>query len=97
MPKGVATGRDPLVCNSYYLLRVLSVEDSQIFDGAIVNVVIIISSKLENHTDEFCIVVDSPLSDENFGEFVKNDSLKHLHRYFDSELWNLVDPNLAAL
>ena len=80
-----------------YLLRVLSVEDSQVFDSAIVNIAIIVSSKSENHTDESCIVVNSPLSDENFREFVKDNSFRHPQHYFDSELWNLVDPNLAAL
>ncbi len=79
------------------LLRVLNVEDSQVFESVIVNVAIIVSRKPTNLTDDFCIVVNSPFSDDSFEDFVKNNSFNYPQAYFNSRSWNLVEPKCVEL
>ena len=68
------------------LLRVLNIEDSQVFESAIVNVAIIVSRKLTNLTDDFCIVVNSPFSANSFEDFVKNNGFSYPQAYFNSQV-----------
>ena len=79
------------------LLRVLNIEDSQVFESAIVNVAIIVSRKMTNLTDDFCIVVNSPFSANSFEDFVKNNGFSYPQAYFNSRSWNLVEPTLVEL
>ena len=79
------------------LLRVLSIEDSQVFENAIVNVAIIVSRKPTNRTDDFCTVVNAPFSGHSFEEFVKRSGFNYPQAYFNSKSWNLVEPNLVKL
>ena len=79
------------------LLRVLNIEDSQVFESAIVNVAIIVSRKLTNLTDDLCIVVNSPFSDDSFEDFVKNNGFNYPQAYFNSGSWNLVEPKCVEL
>ena len=79
------------------LLRVLNVEDSQVFESVIVNVAIIVSRKSANLTDDLCIVVNSPFSDDSFEDFVKNNSFNYPQAYFNSRSWNLVEPKCVEL
>ena len=53
------------------LVRMLNIEDSQVFESAIVNVSIIVSRKPTNSSDNFCIVVNSPFSGDSFEDFVR--------------------------
>ena len=77
------------------LLRVLSIEDSQVFDSVIVNVAIIVSCKPINFTDDSCIVVNSPFSGNSFEDFVKSNGFNYPQAYFNSRSWNLVEPKLV--
>ena len=77
------------------LLRVLSIEDSQVFDSVIVNVAIIVSCKPTNFTDDSCIVVNSPFSGNSFEDFVKSNGFNYPQAYFNSRSWNLVEPKLV--
>ncbi|MYK21077.1 N-6 DNA methylase, partial [Candidatus Poribacteria bacterium] len=79
------------------LLRMLNIEDSQVFESAIVNVSIIVSHKPTNSSDNFCIVVNSPFSGESFEEFVRANSFNYPQVYFDSKSWNLAKPKLVEL
>ena len=79
------------------LLRVLNIEDSQVFESAIVNVAIIVSCKPTNLTDDFCIVVNSPFSANSFEDFVKNNGFSYPQAYFNSRSWNLVEPTFVEL
>ena len=79
------------------LLRVLSIEDSQVFESVIVNVVIIVSCKPTNFTDDSCIVVNSPFSGGSFEDFVKSNGFNYPQAYFNSRSWNLVEPKLVEL
>ena len=79
------------------LLRVLNIEDSQVFESVIVNVAIIVSRKPTNLTDDFCIVVNSPFSGNSFEDFVKNNGFDYPQAYFNSRSWNLVEPKCVEL
>ena len=75
----------------------LNVEDSQIFESAIVNVAIIVSHKPINSSADFCLVVDSPFSGDSFEDFVKINGFNYPQVYFDSKSWNLAEPRLVEL
>ena len=60
-----------LLQNKNMLLRVLNIENSQVFESVIVNVAIIVSRKPTNLTDDFCIIVNSPFSGSSFEGFCK--------------------------
>ena len=79
------------------LLRVLNIEDSQVFESVIVNVAIIVSRKPTNLTDDFCIVVNAPFSGNSFEDFVKSNGFNYPQAYFNSRSWNLVEPKCVEL
>ena len=79
------------------LLRMLNVEDSQVFESAIVNVAIIVSRKPANSSDDFCLVVNSPFSGDSFEDFVKINRFHYPQVYFDSKSWNLAEPKLVEI
>ena len=86
-----------LLHNRNTLIRMLNIEDSQVFESAIVNVSIIVSRKPTNSSDDFCIVVNSPFSGESFEDFVSVNGFSYPQVYFDSKSWNLVEPKLVEL
>ena len=86
-----------LLKNENMLLRVLNIEDSQVFESVIVNVAIIVSRKSTNLTDDFCIVVNSPFSGNSFEDFIKNNGFHYPQTYFNSRSWNLVEPKFVEL
>ena len=86
-----------LLKNENMLLRVLNVEDSQIFASVIVNVAIIVSRKPTNLTDDFFVIVNSPFSGNSFEDFVKSNGFHYPQTYFNSRSWNLVEPELVEL
>ena len=86
-----------LLHNRNILIRMLNIEDSQVFESAIVNVSIIVSRKPTNSSDDFCIVVNSPFSGENFEDFVSVNGFSYPQVYFDSKSWNLAEPKLVEL
>ena len=79
------------------LLKVLNIERSQIFDRSIVNVVIIMSGNSISITNEFCTVVNSPFSIENFDEFIKIKGFHYPQSYFNLDPWNLVEPKFIEI
>ncbi|MDE0397383.1 MAG: Eco57I restriction-modification methylase domain-containing protein [Candidatus Poribacteria bacterium] len=79
------------------LLRMLNIEDSQVFESAIVNVSIIVSHKPTNSSDDFCIVVNSPFSGGSFEDFVRANGFNYPQVYFGSKSWNLAEPKLVEL
>ena len=86
-----------LLKNENMLLRVLNIEDSQVFESVIVNVAIIVSRKSTNLTDDFCIVVNSPFSGNSFEDFIESNGFHYPQAYFNSRSWNLVEPKLVEL
>ena len=86
-----------LLKNENMLLRVLNIEDSQVFESVIVNVAIIVSRKSTNLTDNFCVIVNSPFSGNSFEDFVKSNGFHYPQAYFNSRSWNLVEPELVEL
>ena len=79
------------------LLRMLNIEDSQVFESAIVNVAIIVSRKTINASDDYCIVVNRPFSGGSFEDFVRVKAFNYPQVYFDSKSWNLAEPKLVEL
>ena len=79
------------------LLRMLNIEDSQIFESAIVNVAIVVSRKLADSSDDLCIVVNSPFSGDSFEDFVEINGFNYSQAYFNSKSWNLAKPKLVEL
>ena len=87
-----------LLLSKNMLLRILNIEDSQVFESAIVNVAIIVSRKPTNSTNDFCIVVNSPFSGNSFADFVKINGFNYPQAYFNnSKSWNLAEPKLVEL
>ncbi len=86
-----------LLKNENMLLRVLNIEDSQVFESVIVNVAIMVSRKSTNLTDDFCIVVNSPFSGNSFEDFIKSNGFHYPQAYFNSRSWNLVEPKCVEL
>ncbi len=86
-----------LLLNKNILLRILNIEDSQVFESAIVNVAIMVSRKPTNSTDDFCIVVNSPFSGNSFADFVKINGFNYPQAYFNSKSWNLAEPKHVEL
>ena len=79
------------------LRRLLSVEDSQVFESAIVNVAILVSRKLTNLTDDICVIVNSPYSGDSFADFIQRNGFNYPQAYFDAKSWNLVEPRCVEL
>ena len=86
-----------LLLSKNILLRILNIEDSQVFESAIVNVAIMVSRKPTNSTDDFCIVVNSPFSGNSFADFVKINGFNYPQAYFNSKSWNLAEPKHVEL
>ena len=86
-----------LLLNKNMLLRMLNIENSQVFESAIVNVAIIISCKPTDPTDDFCVVVNSPFSGNSFADFVKINGFNYSQADFNSKSWNLAEPKLVKL
>ena len=86
-----------LILSENVLLQMLNIEDSQVFERAIVNVAIIISHRPTDSSDDLCIVVNSPLSSKNFVDFVKTNRFNCPQVYFNSKSWNLAEPKLVEL
>ena len=79
------------------LHRLLSVEDSQVFESAIVNVAILISRKSTKPTDDICVIVNSPYSGDSFAGFIQRNGFNYPQSYFNAKSWNLVEPRCVEL
>ena len=79
------------------LKRLLSIEDSQVFESAIVNVAIIVSRKSTHLTDDICVVVNSPYSGDSFANFIRRNGFNYPQAYFNARSWNLVEPRRVEL
>ena len=86
-----------LLLSKNMLLRMLNIEDSQVFESAIVNVAIIVSRTPTNSTDDSCFVVNSPFSGNSFADFVKINGFNYPQSHFNSKSWNLAEPKLVEL
>ena len=79
------------------LLKVLNIEESQVFESAIVNVAIVVSCKSTNLSDASCTVVNSPFSTKILDELVRDKGFDCPQAYFDSRAWSLTKPELVPL
>ena len=86
-----------LLLRKNILFQMINIEDSQVFEKTIVNVAIIMSRKSTNSTDDSCIVVNSPFSENSFADFVRTNNFNCPQAYFNSKSWNLAEPKLVEL
>ena len=86
-----------LLLSKNILLRMLNIEDSQVFESAIVNVAIIMSRTLTSPTDDSCLVVNSPFLGNSFADFVKINGFNYSQSHFNSKSWNLAEPKFFKL
>lgn len=86
-----------LLLRQNILLQMLNVENSQVFESAIVNVAIIMSRKMAISTADCCIVVNSTFSGKDFIDFVKISGFNYPQTYFNSKSWNLAQPKFVQL
>lgn len=84
--------------NNNYILHLINIDDAQIFNNAIVNVAIIISSKSKSFSNSNCIVANSQiLLDNNFEEYIHENSYLYSQQDFDTKYWSLVKANILTL
>ena len=71
-------------------------ENVQIFENAIVNVAILISTK--NHVESKCFIVNaSYLGAESFYSFIEKNGFDYEQSIFDSKSWSLIEPAQVKL
>lgn len=75
------------------LLGIVNLEDAQIFEDAIVNVAILVSSK--NQINRECFVFNQSVSEDisRFAEFITMKGFYYPQRVFDSISWSLIEPD----
>jgi len=74
------------------LLSLISIQDTQIFEAAIVNAAILLSTKKTTFINN-CMIVNAPLSDySEFDNFIKNNSFIYQQKEFNSKTWTLSHP-----
>ena len=85
-----------LLRNKNNILCIINLENVQIFENAIVNVAILISTK--NHVESKCFVVNaSYLGAESFYSFIEKNGFDYEQGIFDSKSWSLIEPAQAKL
>jgi len=74
------------------LLDIINLEDAQIFEDAIVNVAILISTK--NRVSRECIVFNQPFTEAiaKFADFITARAFLYTQEIFDSKSWSLIEP-----
>jgi adenine-specific DNA-methyltransferase len=74
------------------LLNIVNLEDAQVFESAIVNVVVLVSQKKINNPP--CFVFNRPFDENanNFAEFVKKHGFFYDQAVFKTKSWNLIKP-----
>ncbi|MEO5360361.1 MAG: Eco57I restriction-modification methylase domain-containing protein [Nitrospirota bacterium] len=82
-----------------YILHLINIENAQVFDNAIVEVAIIISSKTRFIDKSDCSVVNTQFQLEtiNFKDFIYNNSYLYSQKEFSTKYWNLVKSNVLIL
>ncbi|MXY92049.1 MAG: N-6 DNA methylase [Caldilineaceae bacterium SB0664_bin_27] len=86
-----------LLSSETTLHKVISIEDSQVFENVIVNVAVIVTCKSSDNATRPCTVVNSPFSGERFVAYVNSNSFEIPQSNFDGSPWNLVEPELSEL
>ena len=86
-----------LLSSENTLHRVLSIEDSQVFENVIVNVAVIVTGKSKGEATYSCLVVDSPFSGDSFADYVKSKGFDLPQSHFGGKPWSLIKPDLSHL
>jgi len=78
------------------LLDIVNLEDAQVFESAIVNVVVLISSRKFNKAK--CFIYNSPYTGSgDFVEFIKSKGFFYEQNVFDSKSWSLIEPEKVEI
>ena len=79
-------------------LQIINIEDSQVFESAIVNVAILVSRKSQSWLHTACRVVNKSFSgDMSFDEFVHDMAYDCPLSAFSSKSWCLAEPEILAI
>ncbi|OFZ34626.1 MAG: hypothetical protein A3D17_11355 [Bdellovibrionales bacterium RIFCSPHIGHO2_02_FULL_40_15] len=78
------------------VLQILNIENSQVFESAIVNTAIVQVSKSTNHKHDSRII-NSPWNGGTFEQFVKDQSYELDAHYFESAKWSLESEDIQNL
>lgn len=81
--------------HKYSLSQIIDIEDSQIFESAIVNVAITFVLKEKNKND--CIIVNAPWTKADFNNYVKENKFLYKQSDFDFQPWTLVHPKILCV
>jgi hypothetical protein len=78
------------------LLNIVNLEDAQVFESAIVNVAVIITSRKISKTK--CVIFNSPYTgSDNFSKFIMSKSFFYDQNVFDSKSWSLIEPEKVEI
>ena len=84
--------------NKQSILTIINIEESQVFDSAIVNVTLLISQYKKQKGNLKCLVVNEKYNDNiTFKSFIKNNKFHYLQKQFIDKAWYLLKPNLFAI
>lgn len=79
------------------IVQLLNVEDSQIFQAAIVNVAILILQKSESMTGSVTKLTNTPCNISSFGEYVRKNAFEIKTEAFSNPIWSLVPQDVLSL
>ena len=78
--------------------QVINIDDSQVFESAIVNVAVLIVRKENSSSNQICYVFDSKISEINqFQDFIKKNKFECKQTEFDAKVWDLAKPHISQL
>lgn len=75
--------------------QIIDIEDSQIFESAIVNVAITFVQKERNTND--CVIVNVPWEKDNFNNYVMKNKFLYKQTDFDFQPWTLIRPEALCV
>ena len=80
------------------LLQIINIEDSQVFESAIVNVTVLIAVRQTSNRKPNCHVVNSPFQgDESFEKFAQKEGFDYPQNVFTDKPWSLLKPKLFLI
>ncbi|HEX8196258.1 MAG TPA: TaqI-like C-terminal specificity domain-containing protein [Pyrinomonadaceae bacterium] len=78
--------------------QVINIDDSQVFESAIVNVAILMVQREKDVQDPSCFIVDSKISEQDdFQDFIEKNKFGCKQTDFDGKVWDLAKPEISQL
>ena len=77
-------------------IRIVNIEDSQVFESVIVNVAIVLSRRM-THPEIECVIATGQLLNEDLGDFVRNNGFICDQSYFSRPSWTLLPATMSKI